>query len=66
MDYRSDVVQTQINSLEAASSAISDTNLAEESSFFASSNLISQISVAVLAQSNQMKSNSMMALLRKG
>jgi flagellin len=63
--FRGDLLDTQTNAMLEATSALVDVDIARESSNFAGSSLLSQLSIATLAQTNQMKTSSMLGLLRR-
>lgn len=62
-EYRGDVVDTQTDNLDAARSAIMDVDLAAEQTALTSYRVLTESSIAALAQANQMKS-SLLSLVR--
>ena len=62
-EYRGDVVETQADNLDAARSAIMDVDLASEQTALTSYRVLTESSIAALAQANQMKS-SLLSLVR--
>lgn len=62
-EYRGDVVETQADNLDAARSAIMDVDLAGEQTALTSYRVLTESSIAALAQANQMKS-SLLSLVR--
>ena len=62
-EYRGDVVDTQTDNLDAARSAIMDVDLAAEQTNLTSYRVLTESSIAALAQANQMKS-SLLSLVR--
>ena len=62
-EYRGDVVDTQTDNLDAARSAIMDVDLAAEQTTLTSKRVLTESSIAALAQANQMKS-SLLSLVR--
>lgn len=62
-EYRGDVVETQTDNLDAARSAIMDVDLAAEQTALTSYRVLTESSIAALAQANQMKS-SLLSLVR--
>ena len=62
-EYRGDVVDTQTDNLDAARSAIMDVDLAGEQTRLTSFRVLTESSIAALAQANQMKS-SLLSLVR--
>jgi flagellin len=62
-EYRGDVVETQTDNLDAARSAIMDVDLAAEQTKLTSYRVLTESSIAALAQANQMKS-SLLSLVR--
>ena len=62
-EYRGDVVDTQIDNLDSARSAIMDVDLAAEQTSLTSNRVLTESSIAALAQANQMKS-SLLSLVR--
>jgi flagellin len=62
-EYRGDVVDTQTDNLDAARSAIMDVDLAAEQTMLTSKRVLTESSIAALAQANQMKS-SLLSLVR--
>ena len=62
-EYRGDVVETQTDNLDAARSAIMDVDLASEQTALTSYRVLTESSIAALAQANQMKS-SLLSLVR--
>ena len=62
-EYRGDVVDTQTDNLDAARSAIMDVDLAAEQTSLTSFRVLTESSIAALAQANQMKS-SLLSLVR--
>jgi flagellin len=61
--YRSDVIDSSIENLTAAKSAISDVDLAAEQSNLVSKQVLTEAAIAALSQANQMKS-SLLSLVR--
>jgi len=61
--YRSDVIDSSIENLSAAKSAISDVDLAAEQSNLVSKQVLTEASIAALSQANQMKS-ALLSLVR--
>jgi flagellin len=62
-EYRGDVVDTQTDNLDSARSAIMDVDLAGEQTRLTSFRVLTESSIAALAQANQMKS-SLLSLVR--
>jgi flagellin len=62
-EYRGDVVDTQTDNLDSARSAIMDVDLASEQTRLTSFRVLTESSIAALAQANQMKS-SLLSLVR--
>ncbi len=62
-EYRGDVIDSSIENLTAAQSAIMDVDIASEQSNLVSKQVLSEASIAALSQANQMKS-SLLALVR--
>lgn len=62
-EYRGDVIDSSIESLTAATSAIMDVDIASEQSNLTSRQVLTEASIAALSQANQMKS-SLLALVR--
>ena len=62
-EYRGDVIDSSIENLQAATSAISDVDIAAEQSNLVSKQVLTEASIAALAQANQMKS-SLLSLVR--
>lgn len=62
-EYRGDVVDTQTDNLDAARSAIMDVDLAAEQTTLTSKRVLTESSIASLAQANQMK-QSLLTLVR--
>jgi flagellin len=63
-EYRGDVVDTQTDNLDAARSAIMDVDLAAEQTNLTSKRVLTESSIASLAQANQMK-QSLLSLVRQ-
>ena len=63
-EYRGDVVDTQIDNLDAARSSITDVDLAAEQTTLTSFRVLTESSIAALAQANQMK-QSLLSLVRQ-
>ena len=63
-EYRGDVVDTQIDNLDAARSAIMDVDIAAEQTKLTSYRVLTESSIASLAQANQMK-QSLLTLVRQ-
>lgn len=61
--YRSDVIDSSIENLESASSAIMDVDIAAEQSNLTTRQVLTEASIAALSQANQMKS-SLLSLVR--
>jgi flagellin len=61
--YRSDVIDSSIENLTAAKSAISDVDLATEQTNLVSKQVLTEAAIASLSQANQMKS-SLLSLVR--
>lgn len=61
--YRSDVIDSSIENLESASSAIMDVDIAAEQSNLTTKQVLTEASIAALSQANQMKS-SLLSLVR--
>lgn len=61
--YRSDVIDSSIENLSAASSAITDVDLAAEQSNLVSKQVLTEAAIASLSQANQMKS-ALLSLVR--
>ncbi len=61
--YRSDVIDSSIENLSSAASAIMDVDLAAEQSNLTSKQVLTEASIAALSQANQMKS-SLLSLVR--
>lgn len=61
--FREDVVNTSIENLEAAKSAIIDTDIAAEQSNYTTQQVLTEVATAALAQANQMKT-SLLSLVR--
>ena len=62
-EYRGEYIQTAIENLSAAKSSIMDVDIAAEQSNLVSKQVLTEASIAALAQANQSKS-SLLALLR--
>ena len=62
-EYRGDVVDSSIENLTAATSVIMDVDIAAEQSNLVSKQVLTEASIAALAQANQMKS-SLLSLVR--
>ncbi len=62
-EYRGDVIDSSIENLTAATSAIMDVDIAAEQSNLVSKQVLTEASIAALAQANQMKS-SLLSLVR--
>lgn len=62
-EYRGDVIDSSIENLTAAQSAIMDVDIAAEQSNLVSRQVLTEASIAALSQANQMKS-SLLALVR--
>ena len=62
-EYRGDVIDTQIDNLDAARSIIVDVDIAAEQTNLTSKRVLTESSIAALAQANQMKS-SLLSLVR--
>lgn len=62
-EYRGDVIDSSIENLTAAKSAIMDVDIAAEQSNLVSKQVLTEASIAALAQANQMKS-SLLSLVR--
>jgi flagellin len=62
-EYRGEVIDSAIENLSAAQSAIMDVDLAAEQSNLVSKQVLTEASIAALAQANQMKS-SLLSLVR--
>ena len=56
-DFRARNVDTQVENIAAAKSALLDTNVAEEMTKFTSAQVLMQANVAMLAQANQLPQN---------
>jgi len=61
--YRSDVIDSSIENISAAASAIMDVDIAAEQSNLVSKQVLTEASIAALSQANQMKS-SLLSLVR--
>ncbi len=61
--YRSDVIDTSLESLSSAASSIMDVDLAAEQTNLTSKQVLTEASIAALSQANQMKS-SLLSLVR--
>lgn len=61
--FRQDVINTSIENLDAAKSAIMDTDIAAEQSNFTTQQVLTEVATAALAQANSMKS-SLLTLVR--
>lgn len=61
--YRGDVIDTSIENISAAASAIMDVDLAAEQTNLVSKQVLTEASIAALSQANQMKS-SLLSLVR--
>ncbi|MFP4098541.1 MAG: flagellin [Alphaproteobacteria bacterium] len=57
MEFRFDVIETAIDNLTAARSTIVDTDIAEEQSNYTTSQVMTQVATAALAQANNMKTS---------
>ncbi|MDY0029204.1 MAG: flagellin [Pseudobdellovibrionaceae bacterium] len=62
-EYRGDVIDSSIENLQAATSSIMDVDIASEQSNLVSKQVLTEASIAALAQANQMKS-SLLSLVR--
>jgi len=62
-DFRSDVISSSIENLDAAKSSIMDVDLAAEQSNLVSKQVLTEAAIASLSQANQMKS-SLLSLVR--
>lgn len=62
-EYRGDVIDSSIENLQAAGSAIMDVDIAAEQSNLVSKQVLTEASIAALSQANQMKS-SLLSLVR--
>lgn len=61
--YRGDVINSSVENLTAATSAIMDVDIAQEQANLVSKQVLTEASIAALSQANQMKS-SLLALVR--
>lgn len=61
--FREDVLNTSVENLQAAKSAIMDTDIAEEQSNFTTKQVLTEMATAALAQANNMKA-SLLSLVR--
>ena len=61
--YRGDVINSSVENLQAAASAIMDVDIAAEQANLVSKQVLTEASIAALSQANQMKS-SLLALVR--
>lgn len=57
LEFREDVINTSIENLEEAKSAIVDTDIAEEQSNFTTQQVLTEVATAALAQANSMKAS---------
>jgi len=62
-EYRGDVIDSSVENLEGARSVIMDVDIAAEQTNFVSKQVLTEASIAALAQANQMKS-SLLSLVR--
>ena len=62
-DYRASVIDTSLENLEAAKSAISDVDLASEQTNYTTLSTLTQAAIAALSQANSM-SQSLLKLLQ--
>ncbi|MCB1559285.1 MAG: flagellin, partial [Alphaproteobacteria bacterium] len=62
-EYRGDVIDSSVENLQAATSVIMDVDIAAEQSNLVSKQVLTEASIAALAQANQMKS-SLLSLVR--
>jgi flagellin len=62
-EYRGDVIDSSIENLQSATSVIADVDIAAEQSNLVSKQVLTEASIAALAQANQMKS-SLLSLVR--
>ena len=56
-EYRGDVIDSSIENLQSATSVIADVDIAAEQSNLVSKRVLTEASIAALAQANQMKSS---------
>ncbi len=56
-EFREDVINTEIENLDAAKSTILDTDIAEEQSRYVTAQVMTEVATAALAQANNMKTS---------